>query len=200
MSESVIAQAASGQGSPGEVVPCARSVAEPRVVALVREHYAFVWRVLRRFGLSPADADDAAQQVFMVLSQRAEDVAFSKERAFLFRTATYVAAKAHRARKRRPEMPTDDWDDNEDSAPQADELVDRRRARELLDRVLAEMPHDLKSVIVLFELEGLTMSEIADALEVPPGTVASRLRRARAELAARVARARAERSAGATKP
>jgi RNA polymerase sigma-70 factor (ECF subfamily) len=200
MSESVIAHAASGHGNPGEVAPCAPTVAEPRLVALVREHYAFVWRVLRRFGLAPSDADDAAQQVFMVLSQRAEDVVLSKERAFLFRTATYVAAKAHRARKRRPETPAGDWEESEDSAPQADELVDRRRARELLDRVLSEMPHDLKAVIVLFELEGLTMSEIADALEVPPGTVASRLRRARVDLAARVTRARTERSAGATKP
>lgn len=200
MSESVIAHAAAGHDSPGGVVPCAPPLAEPRVAAIVREHYAFVWRVLRRFGLSPSDADDAAQQVFMVLSQRAGDVVPSKERAFLFRAATYVAAKAHRARKRRQETSADDCDETEDAAPGADELVDRRRARELLDRVLCEMPHDLKSVIVLFELEGLTMSEIADALEVPPGTVASRLRRARAELAARVTRARADRSSGASKP
>jgi RNA polymerase sigma-70 factor (ECF subfamily) len=200
MSESVIAHAA-GHDSAGEVAPSARAVAEQsRFAALVREHYAFVWRVLRRFGLAPSDADDAAQQVFMVLSQRAEDVAASKERAFLFRTAMYAAAKAHRARRRRHESPADDWEEKEDAAPQADELLDRRRARELLDRVLSEMPHDLKAVIVLFELEGLTMSEIADALEVPPGTVASRLRRARADLTERVTRAQRERSAGATKP
>lgn len=200
MSESVIAHAAAEPGSPGEVAVCARPGAEARFVAIVREHYAFAWRVLRRFGLSKTDADDAAQQVFLVMSQRIDEVAPPKERAFLFRTATYVAAKVYRARRRRPETPAEDCEESEDAAPQPDELVDRRRARELLDRLLSEMPHDLKSVIVLFELEGLTMSEIADALEVPPGTVASRLRRARAELAARVARARAERLAGATKP
>jgi len=200
MSESVIAHAAAGQPSPGQGDPCFGGEGDPRVGILVREHYAFVWRVLRRFGLSPSDADDAAQQVFMVLSRRVAEVVPTKERAYLFRIATFVAAKAHRSRRRRPETPTDDCSDREDTAPSADELLDRRRARELLDRVLSEMPHDLKAVIVLFELEGLTMSEIADALEVPPGTVASRLRRARAELVARVARARSHRSAGAIKP
>jgi RNA polymerase sigma-70 factor (ECF subfamily) len=70
-------------------------------------------------------------------------------------------------------------------------LVERHRARELLDRLLAEMDPDLTAVLVLFEIEGLTMAEIAEALDVPPGTVASRLRRARAELEDRVSRAKA---------
>jgi RNA polymerase sigma-70 factor (ECF subfamily) len=170
-----------------------RAVADSRLVSLVRDHYAFVWRVLRRFGLRPSDADDAAQQVFLVLSRRLDEVAASKERAFLFRTAMHVSSKVHRARRRRPEDPSEESDESEDPAPQADELLELRRARELLDRVLSEMPDDLKAVVVLFEIEGLTMSEIADALELRPGTVASRLRRARAELEARVMRARAAR-------
>ncbi len=62
------------------------------------------------------------------------------------------------------------------------------------------MPDDLKAVIVLFEIEGLTMGEIAEALAVPPGTVASRLRRARAELSAQVARHRARGRSGEATP
>jgi RNA polymerase sigma-70 factor, ECF subfamily len=66
-----------------------------------------------------------------------------------------------------------------DPDPGPDELVDRDRARAALDAILAAMPLELRAVFVLYELEQLTMAEIAALLELPPGTVASRLRRAR---------------------
>lgn len=157
----------------------------------VRQNYAAVWRTLRRFGLSPSDADDAAQQVFVVVARRFDDIELGRERAFLFRIAMHVASKARRARRRRPEDADEACGETADSAPLADDLVDRHRARALLDRLLSEMDRDLTAVLVLFEIEGLTMAEIAEALEVPPGTVASRLRRARVELEQRVLRHKA---------
>jgi RNA polymerase sigma-70 factor (ECF subfamily) len=159
-----------------------------RITSLVQSTYPFVFRVLRRFGLSRADADDAAQQVFLVVDSRLSDVEPGKERAFLIRTAVHNASNAHRSRRRRPEDADGDCGDGADAGPSTDELVDQRRARALLDRLLDDMPMELKAVLVLYEIEGLTMSEIAEATDVPPGTVASRLRRARAELEARVAR------------
>jgi RNA polymerase sigma-70 factor (ECF subfamily) len=199
MSESVTASAASLK-APGTEARLASPAADPRLVGLVEEHHSFVWRVLRRFGLGPTDADDGAQQVFIVLARRLADVEPSKTRAFLFRTAMHVASKAHRTRRRRPEEAHAVCPEEEDPGPTADELVERRRARELLDRILADMPEDLRAVIVLFEIEELTMHEIADALELPPGTVASRLRRARTELESRVLRARGMRRTGDTTP
>jgi RNA polymerase sigma-70 factor (ECF subfamily) len=79
-------------------------------------------------------------------------------------------------------------EERRDSVPGLDELLDQRRARELLDRVLAELDHDLRVIFVLYEIEELTMAEIASVLELPQGTVASRLRRARQEFSARVER------------
>jgi RNA polymerase sigma-70 factor (ECF subfamily) len=158
------------------------------VQAFVRDHHAFTWRCLRRLGLSPADADDAAQRVFMVAAARYDEIASGSERAFLFRTAAYVAAKVRRAAGRRHETLQADSSHQSDDVPWADELVDQRRARELLDRVLSELPQDLASVIILFEIEGLSSAEVALALELRPGTVASRLRRARAEIEDRVTR------------
>ncbi|MDX2091773.1 MAG: sigma-70 family RNA polymerase sigma factor [Kofleriaceae bacterium] len=67
-----------------------------------------------------------------------------------------------------------------DLAPSPAEVADRQRARAVLDRILDAMDDDLRAVFVLYELEELTMSEIANTLELTPGTVASRLRRARA--------------------
>jgi RNA polymerase sigma-70 factor (ECF subfamily) len=154
----------------------------------VRGHYAFVWRVLRRAGLSPADADDGAQRVFLIATERLADIATDSERAFLFRTAAHVASKAHRAYRRRPEAPGLEEGDTVDDAPSADELLDQRRARALLDGILAELPPELSAIFVLFDIEGLKKSEVAEALGIPPGTVASRLKRAREEIEARVVR------------
>ena len=67
-----------------------------------------------------------------------------------------------------------------------EQLTGQKRQRELLDGVLDGLDGDLRSVFVLYEIEELTMAEIAAALEIPPGTVASRLRRARALFSERV--------------
>ena len=54
--------------------------------------------------------------------------------------------------------------------------------RALLDRLLEPLPLDLRSALVLYELEQLTVDEIAELLDVPTGTVASRIRRAREQV------------------
>jgi len=159
-----------------------------RTEAFVREHYGFAWRVLRRAGLTPEDADDAAQRVFLIATERLGDIQAGSERAFLFRTAAHVASKAHRSRRRRPEVPGLDEIAAVDEVPSPDELLDQRRARALLDRILAELPQDLSAAVVLFDIEGLKKSEVAVALGIPEGTVASRLKRAREEIEARVLR------------
>jgi len=189
----VIRSAVSGDGprvvsalsptSPAAAVPPALAVGAARDLgALVTAHHAFTFRVLRRLGLGPADADDATQQVFVVFARRLADVEPGKERAFLYRTAAHVASRFHRSRRRRPEELRDEPPEPPDEGPSPDELVERRRARALLDELLAALPPDLRAVLILFELESLTTAEVAEALDVPSGTVASRLRRARAEL------------------
>ena len=65
------------------------------------------------------------------------------------------------------------------ATPSSEELLDERRAHELLRRVLDALPVDLRIVFVLYELEELTTGEIASMIGVPLGTAASRLRRAR---------------------
>jgi RNA polymerase sigma-70 factor (ECF subfamily) len=163
-----------------------------RARALVDAHFRFVWRLLRRLGLAEADADDVAQQVFVVASNKLDAVIAGSERGFLYRTAVHLASRFRRARGRRREDPSDDLERMSSPEPDLEELVDRRRARELLDDVLQHLPDDQRTVFVLFEIEQLTSVEIAGVLELPLGTVASRLRRAReqfqAELTRRTAR------------
>ena len=103
---------------------------------------------------------------------------------------------ADRDRGRKREDLGVDFDEQPASAPSPEELVDRRRARELLDALLEEMPLELRVVFVLYEIEQLTSAEIAEVVGVPLGTVASRLRRAREDFTARVARVEARRKFG----
>lgn len=181
---------------PADVVPAARRD-DARLRRLLDEHFDFVWRSLRRFGLNADRADDAAQQVFVIASRKLDVIQPGSERSFLFGTAMRVASDARRAAFHRREVPTEDAGADRVSSDRPDELLERRRARETLDRVLDAMDLDLRSVFVLFELEEMTTAEIAALLAIPHGTVASRLRRAREEFQAAVARlGRAPRTGG----
>ena len=156
-----------------------------RLKSAIVTHYELVWRVLRRLGVADAAVEDAAQQVLIVLSNRIDDVRIGAERAFMVATATRVAADFRKKRARTPEdLDPDALDAAPGLAPLADDALDRRRARRWLDVVLSEMPDELRPVFVLFELEDMTMATIAELLNLPPGTVASRLRRARANFEA----------------
>lgn len=148
--------------------------------ALVRSEFEWVWRLLRRVGLSSADADDATQQVFLVASRRTEEVLGGRPRPFLYGTAIRVAANARRALRRRREVPSEAPPVPQVSGPSLDELLEQRRARVLLDELLAQLPPELRRVLVLAEIEQCTAQQIAELELLPPGTVASRLRRARA--------------------
>jgi len=174
--------------------------ADEWVGALVRDHFAYVWRLCRRLGLPEADADDAAQQVFITASRRVADIRPGSERAFLYGVAVNAAAKWRETRARRREEPETELERMEAALPSAEELLDRRNARVLLDALLDAMPLELRIVFVLYEIEQQTAPEIAEALEIPLGTVASRLRRAREDFAARLARLEARRRFGGTKP
>jgi RNA polymerase sigma-70 factor (ECF subfamily) len=153
--------------------------APARVHALVTEHVGFVWRSLVRLGVPRPDAEDAVQQVFIVASRKIDDIEPGRERAFLFGTALRIASRARRTAQRRREVLDGEPVERLDPAPGADEQLDRARARAELDAILDGMPLELRAVFVLFELEQVTMAEIATLLDLPPGTVASRLRRAR---------------------
>jgi RNA polymerase sigma-70 factor, ECF subfamily len=173
-----------------EVAPVGGRVDEVRLRRAFDDNFAFVWRYLRRMGMSEADADDAAQQVFLVLSRRLREVEEGKERAFLCGTAVRVVSDHRRTLRRRPDRP-EPFDEPTDDCPAPDAVADRKRARALLDDALRQMDDTLRSVFVLYELEEMTTAEIAELLSLPSGTVASRLRRARESFRAILTRMRA---------
>jgi RNA polymerase sigma-70 factor (ECF subfamily) len=151
-----------------------------RVEQIVREHFGLIWRVGQRLGLQSADAEDVAQRVMVVAARRLDDLIEGKERAFLVRTTFYMADKVRRARQRRAEELSNDLSEWAAQSSGPDDAADQRGALRELDRVLNRLPEDLRKVLVLFEIEGFSQSEIGETLRIPQGTVASRIRRARA--------------------
>jgi RNA polymerase sigma-70 factor (ECF subfamily) len=175
-------EAAPAEEAPAKETNVPLSAAEDRRLrAMMTAHFNFIWRSLQRLGVPQADVDDCVQQVFLVASRRLSIIAEGSEQAFLFGTALNVAAEARRNNARRRDVPATDEVEAYDPAPPPDELADRTRKRALLDKVLEAMPMDLRAAFVLYELEEMPIHTIASFLNIPVGTAASRLRRARTE-------------------
>jgi RNA polymerase sigma-70 factor (ECF subfamily) len=160
---------------------------DPRFRALFDAEFAFVWRTLRRMGVAHVSLDDASQRVFMVLGAKLDRVEVGRERSFLFGVARRIASLFRRGAREAPAI-DDHLEALVDRSPLSDDLVDQKRARELLDLVLATIPPDLRDVLILHEGEGMTVTEIAAMLDLARGTAASRLRRAREAFDAALAR------------
>jgi RNA polymerase sigma-70 factor, ECF subfamily len=159
--------------------------AQARLAALVEQHLDLAARVVRNLGALRGEVEDLVQQAFAITAARLDDIEPGKERAFLVQTAVRLAANARRTRARSREVTTGLMPEVADARPTPDQLSDQHRALRLLDGLLDSMELDLRAVFVLYEIEELTMAEIAVALQIPAGTVASRLRRARADFLAR---------------
>jgi RNA polymerase sigma-70 factor (ECF subfamily) len=156
----------------------ARAAARIRLERMFRAHHELIWRTLRRLGLSGDLAADTTQQAYLIAAERLGDIRAGSERAFLFSTAIGLARTNFR-RSRRCQLQSD-MDVHVDPGLRAEQVTNRCSAVELMDRVFANTDPELVTVFVLFELEGLSAPEIAQLVDIPVGTVASRLRRARA--------------------
>jgi RNA polymerase sigma-70 factor, ECF subfamily len=153
----------------------------PSFEALYREQFAFVWRSLYRLGIREADILDSAQEVFLVAHRRLHEFeGRAKLTTWLFRICMNVASDhLRRAHVRREVLDEAKLEGEVSSGLDPEANRSRREGLALLDAALATMSLEHRTVFVLFELEGLTSTEIAETLELPVGTVHSRLRRGR---------------------
>lgn len=158
-----------------------------RFEAVVLPHLSAAYRLARYLTRSDADADDVVQEACLRALKyfggfRGEGA--SQSRAWLL---TIVRNMAHTWRGRhRAEASADEFDETVHSEAAADEHPDSRLsrsdARETLAQALEHLPPDFREVIVLREIEGLSYKEISEVVEVPVGTIMSRLSRARKRL------------------
>lgn len=144
---------------------------------MVRQTQDRVFRTVSRM-VGPQDAEDVTQQVFLqVFRQISQFSGQSTFATWLYRVA--VNESLQHLRGRRAKRPNQLTMEPTDPAPSREQQVEER---ELLDRALALIDPELRVTFVLREVDGLTYEQIAKAMQVPAGTVASRLSRAREEL------------------
>ena len=154
---------------------------------LVRRHGQMVLGVCQRVLHNSHDADDCFQAAFMVLVRKATAI---QPRSMVgnwlygvaYRTALEARKMAARRRvverKQPPALPAE---------PAADRWVE---LRPVLDQELARLPDKYRVVLIACDIQGKTRQQAAQHLDLPEGTVASRLARARALLAKRLERHR----------
>jgi len=145
-------------------------------------HAQFVWRVLRRHGVAERELEDACQEVFVVVHRRlAEFDGRAAVRTWLYGIAVRVASDARRrAHVRRERL---EGEVAEQTVVEgAFEHTARRELLALAERALAEMADEKREVFALYELDGLTMAEVAASLEIAESTALSRLYAAREEI------------------
>ncbi len=160
---------------------------------LFRTHAPFAWRCLRRLGVAASDADDVCQEVFMIVYRKlGEYDGRASLRAWIYGICVKKASDHRRlARNKReqigaelPEPP------HPGAGPEAH--ADSRRALAKLDLVLDDLNDDQRAAFVLYEVEGLSLQEVAESCGAPLQTIYSRLQTARRAVEAALATTREE--------
>ena len=155
--------------------------------ALLRRHYDRVHAVCRRITGSASDADDASQDAMIRIVGSLDR--FDQRSAFstwAYRIATNAALDELRRRKRRPALRivAEDGSTQEPVDRRAEAQLNAVADREALDEAVAGLGDDFRTAVILRDVADLDYAEIAAALDIPIGTVRSRISRGRAQLVA----------------
>jgi RNA polymerase sigma-70 factor (ECF subfamily) len=165
----------------------------PSFRSLFEQEFTYVWNVLRRLGIAPRDLEDLTQQVFLqVHSQLASFDPSRPLRPWLFAFAFHVASNHKSLARNRIELCVV-APELADPLPPADEQLITRQELELAELALARVSLDRRALLLLHEIEGHSIPEIAHSLAIPLNTAYSRLRLARQEYELAVRRLRAQR-------
>jgi RNA polymerase sigma-70 factor (ECF subfamily) len=150
---------------------------------VARRYGRFLYNVAYRLAGNDDDANDLAQEALLRVRKGLESYQPGSMEAWLSRIVTNVFLDEVRRRKRRPvEALPDDPDrllpPSAAAASATDKLSDEVQA------ALRSLPEDFRAAVVLCDVVGLSYEEIGEALEVPVGTVRSRIHRGRRQLRA----------------
>lgn len=155
----------------------------PPFAEIFRAHMPFLWRTSLALGVPAADAEDVCQEVMLVVNRRLPEFDGRSLKSWLYGICLRVASDYRRSARVRRERATDQLPDEPLPATQPEEL-EARRAEARLRQALDSLDYDRREVFVLFEIEQLTLREIAEATGAPLQTVYSRLQAARAHVRA----------------
>lgn len=170
------------------LVQAARTGDRVAMERLLRNHHDRIFAVCRRITGNDADAADASQDAMIAIVRHLDK--FDGRSAFgtwAYRIATNASLDELRRRSRRPTVLNDDLGSSDRHLsvvdPTAGARIDAVADRELIDAALAQVPDDFRLPLVLRDVADLDYAEIAAALQIPVGTVKSRIARGRAAMA-----------------
>ena len=155
--------------------PSSEDAVIPTFDEVYAQHFAFVWRVLRTFGVAEAGLEDAAQDVFVVVHRRLPEFEGRAQiTTWLFAIARRVA-QAHRRKDGR----TDPLEEDPVGTADTFAAFSRAQAAATVMAILDTMDEDKRIVFALVELEQLSVPEVSRMLDINLNTAYSRLRLAR---------------------
>jgi RNA polymerase sigma-70 factor, ECF subfamily len=185
-----------GQAILGDTVlksAVAMEAAAPTVETLVADHSRMVFRIAYSILRNHHDAEDAAQECFLrVWKQKDRLSEVGNPKTWLARIAWTTALDKRRAGHKMlslndGELGQELMESLSDSAPIADEQLAERQRQQLLQRLIAGLPEDLGQTLELSTVQELNSAEIAKVMEIPEGSVRTRLFRARKQLKEKLA-------------
>ena len=149
--------------------------------ALLRQHYNQIYAICRRLAGNETDALDATQEALITLVRRIDRFdGRSKFTTWMHRVVTNACLDELRRRGRRPvPSPVEEQPLAAVERPVADSVGDRLD----IEAALAQLPEAFRVPVVLCDQMGLSYEEIAEGLDIAPGTVRSRISRGRRRLA-----------------
>lgn len=140
-----------------------------------QQYFEVVWRNLRRLGVAESAVEDAAQDVFVVVYRRwAEFEGRSSLKTWVIGICLHVA-KQYLRRGARAAREQQDIDENQAAPGDAAHTLEQRQAVQQLMSTLDQMNEAQRTILVLVELEELTVAEAAEAMKIPASTAYKRL-------------------------
>jgi RNA polymerase sigma-70 factor, ECF subfamily len=147
--------------------------------AIFAEHAPYVLRVMRHLGVPAADLQDQSQEVFVAVFRGLSSFGGrSKLQTWIYGICLRVASNHRRRAHVRRERPCSEPPE-QSLPPEQGEALERREGQASLQRLLDALDHDKREVFVLYELEELSMKEVAEVCGCPLQTAYSRLHAAR---------------------
>ncbi len=148
---------------------------------LFNGHARYLWRALLGLGVPERDVDDACQEVLLVAHRRLADIDPRTLKSWLYGVCIRVAATHRRKLRARREASSEELPELESHRTPFDEVAAGRMQGALM-RALDDLDEDKRAAFVLYEIEELTLREVALALDCPLQTAYSRLGAARAHV------------------
>lgn len=152
--------------------------------------FAYMWRSLARLGVPPRDLEDVTHDAFLEVYRRLDNYDPTRPvRPWLFAFAFRLASDYRRLARHRVELMGTEVE-REDATPSADELLQTKETRELVEQAVAKIDAERRPVFILHDLDEVPIPDVARVLELPLNTAYSRLRLAREEFRAAIERLR----------